>query len=67
MTVIDAMEESRESLCNRCRIGMESVVINQYEVCPYMYCHNGKQCTKYEEIKKTGFQKKLQIQKEQSK
>lgn len=60
--MIDGMEESRESLCNRCRIGMESVVINQYEVCPYMYCHNGKQCTKYEEIKKTHLHKLSQVQ-----
>lgn len=48
-------------LCTKCRIGMESIALDEYAVCPYKYCHNGKYCTKYEKIKKTGLVKQFSV------
>lgn len=43
-----------KNICSTCKVGYDTCLLDRHgSFCPYLYCHNGKSCSKYKSLEKT--------------
>ena len=50
----DCIKDISKQLCSDCERGRTSYLLDpKSPVCPYLHCHTGKNCSRYEQIERS--------------